>query len=101
VRGVENLDIRDTPAGAELPVKVVPGASRDAVAGVLGDALKVTTTAPAEKGRANEAVAKLLARRLGLDPRSVRIVRGRSGARKSFRFNNTDKRTLHATLNRL
>lgn len=101
MKGVENLDIHDTPAGAELAVKVVPGASRDEIAGVLGDALKIATTAPAEKGRANEAAAKILARALGLDARGVRLIRGETSARKVFRVNNTDKRTVHATLSRL
>jgi uncharacterized protein YggU (UPF0235/DUF167 family) len=65
-----------------LPVKVVPGASRDAIAGWLGDALKVRVTAAPERGRANAAACALIARALGLPRASVRIVSGDATARK-------------------
>lgn len=84
MRRAEDLSIRDTPAGAVLAVKVVPGASRDRIAGVLGEALKVATSAPAEKGKANAAVARLLAEALGLDRRDVRLCAGRTNPRKEF-----------------
>jgi uncharacterized protein YggU (UPF0235/DUF167 family) len=54
----------------------VPGAARAGVAGWLGPALKIRVTAPPEKGRANAAVAALLAAELGLPPTAVRIVSG-------------------------
>ena len=68
--------------GVRLKVKAVPGASREGIAGWLGDALKVRVTAPAEGGRANEAIEELLAGALGVPTRSVRIVAGRSSPRK-------------------
>ena len=36
------VGVRPADGGAVLAVKVVPGASRDKVAGVLGDALKLS-----------------------------------------------------------
>lgn len=65
-----------------LKIKVVPGASRDGLAGWLGDALKVRVSAPAEAGKANAAVEALLAAALGVPRSSVRIVRGGSSPRK-------------------
>jgi hypothetical protein len=65
-----------------LSVKVVPGASRDAVAGWLGDALKVRVTAPPERGKANRAVERIVADALGIPRRSVRIVAGATSAQK-------------------
>ena len=44
-----------------IRVKVVPGASRAGIAGVLGDRLKVRVSAPAEGGRANKAVCAVIA----------------------------------------
>ena len=84
MEGAEKLRIRQVEAGAVLAVKVVPGSSRDQVVGVLGDALKIATSAAAEKGKANAAVAKLLAGALGLDARSVRLHAGRTSPRKEF-----------------
>lgn len=67
--------------GIELSIKVVPGASRSEVAGVLGDRLKVRVAAPAEGGKANRAVAKLLKEWLGAT--EVEIVSGPSRALKT------------------
>jgi uncharacterized protein YggU (UPF0235/DUF167 family) len=66
-----------------LAIKVVPGASRDEIAGWLGDTLKIRVVAPPERGRANAAVEALLAAALGLPPGCVRVVTGRSSARKA------------------
>lgn len=65
-----------------MPVKVVPSSSRDAIVGWLGTSLKVKVRAPAEKGRANKAVEKLIANELGLSSKSVLIVSGHTAAQK-------------------
>ena len=67
----------------KLRVKVVPKASRDEIVGWLGDALKVSVTAPPIRGRANEAVIALLAAALGVPRGRVRVVTGASAARKT------------------
>lgn len=77
------LVLRETPDGVELAIKVVPGSSRDRVAGVLGDALKVSVSAPPEKGKANDAVVDLLAKALGVKRNAVRIVAGHGQPRKT------------------
>jgi hypothetical protein len=63
-------------------VKVVPGASRDAVAGWLGDALKVRVRAPPERGKANAAVERLIADALGIAVGDVEVVGGTTSPRK-------------------
>jgi len=65
-------------------VKAVPGSSRERIVGVLGDALKITTAAAPEKGKANSAVAGTLARALGVDGRRVRLASGQRSPRKEF-----------------
>lgn len=74
----------------KLPLKVAPGASRDEIAGWLGDTLKVRVTAAPEKGRANAAVTALLAERLSLPKRSVRLVAGGGGTRKLVEIDGLD-----------
>ena len=49
-----------------LRLRVVPGATRSGVVGRHGDAWKVRVSAPAEAGRANDAVLALLADVLGV-----------------------------------
>jgi len=74
--------IRPHPDGAELAVKVVPGAARTRIAGVLGDALKVTLAAPAEAGKANRALLAHLADALALRPADLELLAGHSHPRK-------------------
>ena len=57
-------------------VKVVPGASRSAIVGIWGDALRVSVAVPPEAGKANSAVRKLLAEALGVKRGSVLILSG-------------------------
>ena len=65
-----------------LPLKVVPKASRDRIAGWVGERLKVQVRAAPERGRANAAVEALLAEALGLPRRAVRVVAGRASPEK-------------------
>jgi uncharacterized protein (TIGR00251 family) len=64
-------------------VKVVPGASKDEVVGPHGDRLKVRVSAAPEDGRANRALLELLAERLSVSPRALRLVRGATSPAKS------------------
>jgi uncharacterized protein (TIGR00251 family) len=68
--------------GVRMPLKVVPGASRDRIVGVLGDALKIAVSKPPADGAANKAVIQLLAAHLSLPITSVTITRGHASARK-------------------
>ncbi len=77
-----------------MGVKVVPGASRTKVVGVLDGRLKVTVAAPAEKGKANAALTALLARRLGLSRRDVSIETGHGSPLKTVRLANIDADTV-------
>jgi uncharacterized protein (TIGR00251 family) len=67
---------------ALLNVKVVPGSSRDRVAGKYGDGVKVQVSAPPEGGLANRAVEELLAAALGVKAQQVRVVKGHTQPRK-------------------
>jgi uncharacterized protein len=63
-------------------LRVAPGARRAGVVGRHGEAWKVRVTQPAESGRANEAVVRLLADTLTLPRRSVTLVSGHSARDK-------------------
>lgn len=76
---------------AMLAVRVQPGARRDALIGRMADGtLKLAVTAPPEGGRANVAVAELLAEVLGLKARQVRLARGASARAKVFEVDGLD-----------
>ena len=76
------LDLRDTPDGLTLRVRVQPRAAQDAVAGERAGALVVRLTAPPVEGRANQALARVLGRALGVAPSAVRVVRGETARDK-------------------
>jgi uncharacterized protein len=88
-------------AGAGLPVsrrgdavrfavRVQPRASRSAVAGVHGGALKVRLAAPPVDGAANEALVRLLAELLGVPRRAVRIEGGHGSRSKLVEVDGVD-----------
>jgi len=83
---------------ARISVKVVPGASREGVAGWLGEALKLRVAAPPERGRANAAVEAALARALGLPEGSVRVVRGATSPRKLVEIDGLSQAEVHRRL---
>jgi uncharacterized protein (TIGR00251 family) len=65
-------------------VKAVPGARRDEIVGPLGDRLKVRVSAPPEGGKANQAIASLLAAALGVRERDVTLIAGHTRPEKVF-----------------
>ncbi len=72
-------------ASAAVEVRVQPRASRDEIAGERGGAIVVRVTAPPVAGEANEAVRKLIAKRVGVAKGRVEILRGERGRDKLVR----------------
>ena len=98
MRDIDQLDIRDVDGGAVIAVKAVSGASRDRIVGILGQSLKVATSDPAEKGKANAAIARTLAKALGVDKRGVELISGRTGPMKKFRVAGLTAAQVNASL---
>jgi uncharacterized protein (TIGR00251 family) len=71
-------------------LRVSPGARSNAVVGRHGDGWKIRVTAPAESGKANEAVLRLLADRLELPGGSVTLVSGPSSRDKIVELTGID-----------
>lgn len=82
---------RLVPGGAELRVRAQPNASKDAIEGQGEDAsgqtfLKVRVRAVPEKGKANAAVEKLLAKALKLPGSAVSVEKGETQRIKTVRI---------------
>ena len=90
------FQLTETPDGVLIPVKVVPGASRDRIAGVLDGALKITVAAPPEKGRANKAVIALLARELGVKKNQLTVIQGVTSPHKTISARDVTPEMVHA-----
>ena len=74
-----------------LQIRVQPRASNDALAGVVGDCLKIRLTAPPVDGRANEQLIVYLAKLFGVPKNSVIIERGDASQRKQLRIRSPKK----------
>jgi uncharacterized protein (TIGR00251 family) len=74
----------------ELSVHAQPGAGRTQVVGRHGDALKVRVAAPPEHGKANDALAGVLAEAFGVPAAKVSLVSGASSRVKRFRLDGVD-----------
>jgi uncharacterized protein (TIGR00251 family) len=83
---------------ARLRLHVTPGARQEEIAGWLGGSLRVKVRARPEKGRANQAVLGLLARRLGVAPANLSIVRGAASRDKVVEVGGLSKEELQARL---
>ena len=79
------ISIHDTPAGATFQVKVHPRARKNAITGVIGDALKLSLTAPPVEGEANDACIAFVAELLNVPRSSVTIAAGASSRQKLIR----------------
>lgn len=67
---------------ARIKTYVQPRASTNAIIGMHGDAVHIRLTAPPVDNAANEALVELIAERLGIAKRQVRVVAGASSRRK-------------------
>lgn len=81
-----------------IPVKVVPGSSREGVAGWLGERLKVRVRAVAERGKANEAAEKVVAEALGVPGERARVVAGHTSPWKVIEVSGISEAELHERL---
>jgi uncharacterized protein len=79
------IPVRDTPTGATFQVKVHPRAKKNAITGVVGDALKLALTVPPLEGRANEACIAFFAELLNVPRSSVTIAAGETRRQKLIR----------------
>jgi uncharacterized protein len=75
---------------AYLPVRVTPGARETAIGEWHGDTLRIKVREPADKGRANDAVIRLLAKTLGVPPSAITLKRGATSGEKLFDIDGCD-----------
>ena len=80
----------------KIRLKVVPSASREHHEWMDDEhsLLKVRVTAPPEKGKANKAVEKYLARQLQLPPTKISIASGLTSQQKTVDIQDIQLQTL-------
>lgn len=78
-------------ASTRLRVRVSPGAAASRIVGRHGDGWKVRVSEAAERGRANDAVCRLLAETLGVRRADVTLLSGHGGRDKVVELAGIDR----------
>lgn len=83
---------------AQIEVRLRPRGSSDELAGMRDGVLQAKVTAPPVDGKANKALCKLVAKRVGVAPSRVSVVRGEKSRDKVVRVEGVDAERLRAAL---
>ncbi len=82
----------------KLQIKVIPSSSKDCIVGWLENRLKIKVKAPADRGKANKAVIKLLERNLELAKGSISITSGTTSGNKIIEIDAINDDAIHQKL---
>lgn len=82
----------------KLQIKVIPSSSKDCIVGWLENTLKIKVKAPADKGKANKAVIKLLEENLKLAKGTISITNGITSGNKIIEIDGINDDVIHQKL---
>lgn len=92
------MDIREDKKGLNFAVIVQPRASKNEIAGIHGQALKIRLTAPPVDGGANAACIAFLSKTLRIPQKNIKIIRGTSSRNKLIRVIGIDSKNVLSRL---
>jgi uncharacterized protein (TIGR00251 family) len=92
------IHLENSDDGCIIEIHARPGAKRNAIMGEHNSALRVTVTAVADKGKANQAIAKVLAEFFNLPRTAVQLKSGQTLRRKRFVLLNLSAEKANALL---
>jgi uncharacterized protein len=92
------IHIQEDAKGITFAVKVHPRARKNAITGAVGDALKLSLTAPPVEGKANQAVIEFFADLFAIPRSSVTIASGETSRKKIVRIAGVSKPAAEQTL---
>jgi len=79
-----DVDIRQHAEGLVLPVRIRAGGRLDGLTAVREGTLCISVTQVAEQGKANKAVAAVLAKLLGCGKQNIELIAGGKSVNKRF-----------------
>jgi uncharacterized protein len=85
------IPIQESAKGTTFAVKVHPRSRKNAITGVVGEALKLSLTAPPVEGKANQAVIEFFADLFAIPRSSVTIASGETSRNKVVRIAGVSK----------
>lgn len=87
-------ELEQTADGILLPVQAQPRARKNFLSGWHAERLKVCVTQVPEKGKANQAILKLLAKSLGLKRSQIQLLSGETSPQKLFCIQDITRKEL-------
>ncbi len=98
---VDLLDIKTCSSGVNIKIKVQPRASKSAVVGMIGDALKLSLTSPPVEGEANKACIALFADVFQVPKKNITIITGNKSRNKIVHIAGVSLEDVHFILEKL
>ena len=95
---MSRIELQSHEDGVIVPVRARPAARKNAIDGVHDGAVRVSVTAAPEKGKANKAIAELLAKTLGVRKSDVRLLSGDASPQKRYLIMGTSAEDVRRTL---
>ncbi len=95
------IALTDHAQGTVVPVRAQPGARKNAIVGEHGGSLKVAVSAAPERGKANAAIAEVLAHALGCRVSQVSLLSGETSREKRFLVLEMSSEALRARIDGL
>ncbi len=83
---------------AHLKVRVSPASRKEEIVGWMDDTLRVRVKAPPERGKATDAVLRLIASKLGLRAAQVTLKRGGGSRDKLLHIDGLTNDEVHERL---
>jgi uncharacterized protein (TIGR00251 family) len=88
------------PLHADITAIAHPGSRKDSISfDDDGTTMIIHVTAPPEKGKANKAIIKLLAKKIGVGTSNITIIHGSTSSTKTLRVEGMDGAQLKQSLN--
>ncbi|HLJ11135.1 MAG TPA: DUF167 domain-containing protein [Planctomycetaceae bacterium] len=92
------IELQAAAGGVILPVRAQPGARKNGITGIHAGRLKVAVTEPPDKGKANQALIRLLAELLGIKRSQIILLSGAASSQKKFLISGIEMTTLQERL---
>lgn len=86
--------LRESSAGVLIPCWIQPRASKNSIAGIHGDAVKISLTAPPVDGKANAELCKFFADILDLPKSAITLESGQTSRNKRILIKNLTSKTI-------
>jgi len=91
---VSELRVSESDGRVRFSIRVQPRASRNEIAGVYGEALRIRLSAPPVDGAANAELIEFLAEIFVVGRRSVKILSGENSRSKIVEIEGTTERAV-------